>query len=171
MDTQTYESKELGYKITYTKPNEKEIVYNVEDKKENKKYALTIADDGLARLTQDDKLLANIHIKQDKTVKEDRFGQYGIANKELNIQNVDGIMDIYRKIKNNEFTAFHNGHDATDAEKNKAGQSVLRFMKGYIFSTQESREVLEEYLEAHSPKSTPKGLNIITKINKRGNEL
>lgn len=152
MNVDTYESEELGYKITYTKPNEHEIVYNVEDKKENKKYELHIADDGLARLNQDDKLLANIHINLNKEVKEDRFGQYGLADKNLNIHDVDGIMEIYSKINDGKFTAFPIGKNTPEIEKNKAGTSITRFMKGYIFSTPESREVLDEYLEEHSPK-------------------
>lgn len=170
MNTDTYESKELGYKITYTKPNQHEIVYNVEDKKEDKKYALHIADDGLARLTQDDQLLANIHINLNKELKEDRFGQYGIADKNLNIHDVDGIMEIYRKINDNEFTAFPIGNNSPEIEKNKAGTSITRFMKGYIFSTEESREVLNEYLEAHPSSNTKKRLNSAL-FNKRGNEL
>lgn len=57
----------------------------------------------------------------------------------------DGLMSVYKGLQDNLFKE-HGQQETTDKSKN-VSQEILSFLDKYIFNTDESREVLNEYLK------------------------
>ncbi len=57
---------------------------------------------------------------------------------------IDGLMSVYKGLQDNLFKE-HGQKETTDKSKN-VSQDILSFLDKYIFNTDESREVLNEYL-------------------------
>ena len=138
--SQQEESKKDG--ISSVINHNSERIYQVT---ENGKvgHSLSISDTGWVRLKDGDNEIAKLRIDRDRRLQNiGGHEQYQYVLQPVDIHSNKGIMEVYKKIKEQKFSIY--GPDSLSAEqKAKAGKLITDFLDNYIFKP-ESRTVLNE---------------------------
>ncbi|MBP5698476.1 MAG: hypothetical protein J6W96_02990 [Alphaproteobacteria bacterium] len=138
--------------VTYEySPEDEKMTYRVE-KGGKSVCALSINDRGYVFLFsgEEDELIARLKIRTERELKNiGGAEQYQYVRKPVKLNSIDGLLDVYSKILDADFTTYDvvSNKRLDDEEKEKVGRMMTHFIDKYVLSTPESREVLHEYLQ------------------------
>ena len=121
------------------------VTYTVKNKDNEVECSLSISDKGRVRLCagKDNKEVACLYVHRDKGIKNiGGYEQYAYVEKTVAVKSIDGLLEVYKKIKDGKYAVYGNNAD----RKEEIGKLAIDFVDSYVFNTQESREVLHEYL-------------------------
>lgn len=146
-----------SFNVTYEyNPSNEKVTYRVE---EDGKFARSLKINGRGYVSlyegNEDRPLVQLKVA---TVREvQNIGgaeQYSNVTKPIKVNSIDGLLDVYNKILNSEFTTYDSsGNNYLYGEdKKRVGKLMTSFIDKYIFNTPESREVLNEYLQKEDNK-------------------
>lgn len=134
-------------------------------KKDDKQLcALSLNDRGYVRLyDSEDKNVAELQLNRERTLKNiGGYDQYSFVYKPIDINTLDGLMDIYKKIKDQEFSARNPNPKTSEdqylygEDKAQIGKLMTDFLDKFIFRDPESRAVLHEHLDKETPEDIKK---------------
>jgi len=149
------QNKEKKTTVSYNfDEKNQEMTYTVK-KDDKEQYSLSIDDKGYVIIKEKDNILAELHINLDQELRNVGGNtQYTYVDKPIKVNSLEGLLDVYEKINNQEFTSYNkNGNDILYGdEKKRVGDLMLSFVDTYVLNTPESREVLNEYLNRETPK-------------------
>ena len=149
------QNKEKKTTVSYNfDEKNQEMTYTVK-KDDKEQYSLSIDDKGYVTIKEKDNILAELHVNLDQELRNVGGNtQYTYVDKPIKVNSLDGLLDVYEKINNQEFTSYNkNGNDILYGdEKKRVGDLMLSFVDTYVLNTPESREVLNEYLNRETPK-------------------
>ena len=149
------QNKEKKTTVSYNfDEKNQEMTYTVK-KDDKEQYSLSIDDKGYVIIKEKDNILAELHVNLDQELRNVGGNtQYTYVDKPIKVNSLEGLLDVYEKINNQEFTSYNkNGNDILYGdEKKRVGDLMLSFVDTYVLNTPESREVLNEYLNRETPK-------------------
>lgn len=149
------QNKEKKTTVSYNfDEKNQEMTYTVK-KDDKEQYSLSIDDKGYVTIKEKDNILAELHVNLDQELRNVGGNtQYTYVDKPIKVNSLEGLLDVYEKINNQEFTSYNkNGNDILYGdEKKRVGDLMLSFVDTYVLNTPESREVLNEYLNRETPK-------------------
>ena len=149
------QNKEKKTTVSYNfDEKNQEMTYTVK-KDDKEQYSLSIDDKGYVIIKEKDNTLAQLHVNLDQELRNVGGNtQYTYVDKPIKVNSLEGLLDVYEKINNQEFTSYNkNGNDILYGdEKKRVGELMLSFVDTYVLNTPESREVLNEYLNRETPK-------------------